>query len=368
MKVLGLMSGTSADAVDLVLAELHALSPGPSPLGRGGMRLEWQVLGHREALFPADLRGRIIAALKSQTNTREIALLHHELGRFYAEAAKEFKGQAELAAMHGQTVWHEPPFATFQIGEPAYLAEGLEVPVVSDFRPSDLALGGEAAPLVPYPDQLLYGEKGVNRAIHNIGGISNLTYLPGLDADKVLAFDTGPGNALLDEAAARLGLTHDTGGKIAASGRSDAALVERWLSHPYFSRKPPKSTGREVWNLEGFDEDTALPPQNLLATLTDFTARSIVQAYEQFVLPLGLDEVWVAGGGAYNDTLMRQIRAALPVPVYTFEERGFDSKVREALAFAVLGYLRWLELPNVLKQVTGAKKNAIAGKVTLPAG
>jgi len=363
MKALGLMSGTSVDAVDLVLAELQTLSS----KGVGELRLEWKVLAHKEALFPAELRNRIISALKSQANTREIALLHHQLGRFYAEAAAEFEGQAELAASHGQTIWHEPSLATFQIGEPAYLAEALGVPVVSDFRPSDLALGGEAAPLVPYPDLLLYGEEGVKRAIHNIGGISNLTYLPGIKPEGVLAFDTGPGNALLDETAARLGLTHDAGGKIAASGKSDAALVERWLTHPYFSRQPPKSTGREVWNLEAMDEDTALPPQNLLATLSEFTAQSIALAYQKFVLPLGLDEVWVAGGGAYNQTLMHQIRAALPVPVYTFEERGHDSKVREALAFAVLGYLRWLELPNVLKQVTGAKKNAIAGKVTLPA-
>lgn len=357
MKVLGLMSGTSVDGVNLVLAELGGRPP----------KLEWQVLAHKEARFPLELRARLIAALKSQTPTRDLALLHHELGRFYAEAAQEFKGPAELAATHGQTVWHEPPLVTFQIGEPAYLAEALQVPVVSDFRPSDLALGGEAAPLVPYPDLLLYGETGVSRAIHNIGGISNLTYLPrGLDPAAVLAFDTGPGNVLLDEVAGRLGLTHDAGGKLAASGVSDTALVERWLEHPYFSRKPPKSTGREVWNLEAFDEDATLPPQNLLATMTEFTARSIAQAYERFVLPLGLDEVWVAGGGAYNATLMDQLRAALPVPVYTFEELGYDSKVREALAFAVLGYLRHLGLPNVLRQVTGASKNAIAGKITLP--
>ncbi|RIH92550.1 anhydro-N-acetylmuramic acid kinase [Meiothermus granaticius] len=358
MRVLGLMSGTSVDGVDLVLAELEGRPP----------QLQWQVLAHRETRFPLELRTRLIAALKNQAGAREIALLHHELGRFYAEAAREFKGQAELVASHGQTLWHEPPLTTLQIGEAAYLAETLDAPVVCDFRPSDLALGGEAAPLVPYPDLLLYGEPGLNRAIHNLGGISNLTYLPGsLEPAEVLAFDTGPGNALLDEAAARLGLTHDAGGRIAASGRSDTARVERWLTHPYFTRKPPKSTGREVWNLEAFDEDAALPPQHLLATLTEFTAQSIRQAYEHFVLPLGLDEVWVAGGGAYNTTLMDQLRAALPVPVYTFEERGYDSKVREALAFAVLGYLRYLELPNVLHQVTGARKDAIAGKLLLPA-
>ncbi|MCS7068345.1 MAG: anhydro-N-acetylmuramic acid kinase [Meiothermus sp.] len=357
MRVLGLMSGTSVDALDLVLAELEGQPP----------KLGWRVLEHREAPFPAELRAQIIRCLKSQALTREVALLHHALGRFYAEAAAPFKGRVELAASHGQTVWHEPPQATFQLGEPAYLAEALEVPVVSDFRPSDLALGGEAAPFVPYPDLLLYGEKGVNRAIHNIGGISNLTYLPAdLNPEHVLAFDTGPGNALLDEAAARLGLRQDSGGRIAASSQADPLLVERWLNHPYFERKPPKSTGREIWNLEMLDEDAALPPASLLATLTEFTARSIARAYQDFVLPLGLDEIWVAGGGAYNTTLMQHLRSHLPVPVHTFEEKGLDSKHREALCFAVLGYLRYLELPNVLKQTTGACRQAIAGKITLP--
>lgn len=363
MNVLGLMSGTSVDAVDLVLADLNLNKNQQT----GHLSLEWKVLAHREAVFPPELRQSIIRTLKSQVNTREVAQLHHQMGRFYAEAAQEFKGKVELVASHGQTVWHEPPLFTLQIGEPAYLAEALEVPVVSDFRVSDMALGGEAAPLVPYPDLLLYGQEGKRLAIHNIGGISNLTYLPGLEPSKVLAFDTGPGNALLDEAAGRLGFTHDAGGKIAATGKVDAALSERWLTHPYFDRKPPKSTGREIWNLETLDEDAALPPQNLLATLTDFTAQSIVNAYQKFVLPLGLDEIWVAGGGAYNATLMNQIRAGLSVPVYTFEDKGYDSKHREALCFAVLGYLRYLGLPNVLKQVTGASKNAIAGKITLPA-
>lgn len=357
MRVLGLMSGTSVDAVDLLLVELKGRPP----------KLDWQVLRHKEAPFPAELRTQIIRTLKSQTTTRDLALLHHALGRFYAQAAADFKGQVDLVASHGQTVWHEPPHATLQLGEPAYLAEALGVPVVSDFRPSDLALGGEGAPFVPYPDLLLYGEKGVRRAIHNIGGISNLTYLPAdLDPSKVLAFDTGPGNALLDEAAGRLGIHQDTGGKIAASGKVDALLVEQWLTHPYFKRKPPKSTGREIWNLETLGEDAALPPQNLLATLTEFTARSIAKAYQDFVLPLGLDEIWVAGGGAYNATLMQHLKRLLPVPVYTFEEKGFDSKHREALCFALLGYLRYLELPNILKQTTGASRDAIAGKITRP--
>jgi len=381
VKVLGLMSGTSVDGVDLVLAELEGRLPrlegsriatAAVPRLEGSRiataavpRLEWRVLEHREAFFPAGLRERLLRALHGDSLTRELTLLHHELGRFYAEAALPFAGRAELAAVHGQTVWHEPPHATLQIGEAAYLAEALGVPVAADFRPSDLALGGEAAPLVPYPDLLLYGEAGVRRAIHNLGGISNLTYLGGLEPAELLAFDTGPGNCLLDEAAAWVGLTHDPGGQLAQQGRVNEEKLSAWLSHPYFHRPPPKSTGREIWRLDQLETE-GFAPRDLLATLTELTARSIAEAYRRFVLPRGLEEVWVAGGGAYNQTLMRRLRELLPVPIHTFEERGHSSKIREALAFAVLGYLRFLGLPNVLPQVTGAKSAAVAGKLLVP--
>jgi len=368
MKVLGLMSGTSVDGVDLVLAELEGRPPRLED-GRAATaatpRLEWKVLEHRETPFPTELRERLLKALHGESLTRELALLHHDLGRFYAQAASPFAGVAQLAAVHGQTVWHEPPQATLQLGEAAYLTEALGVPTVADFRPSDLALGGEAAPLVPYPDLLLYGEAGVRRAIHNLGGISNLTYLSGLEPSAVLAFDTGPGNCLIDEAAGWVGLSHDPGGRVAQGGRVDEEKLSAWLAHPYFQRPPPKSTGRELWRLEGLKTEGFSPP-DLLATLTELTARSIAQAYERFVLPRGLDEIWIAGGGAYNHTLVRRLRALLPVPIYTFEERGHHSKVREALAFAVLGYLRFLGLPNVLPQVTGARAAAVAGKLLLP--
>lgn len=363
MNVLGVMSGTSGDGVDIVLADLD-LDASPKPGGRG---LHWRVLAHRAEAFPPELRLRILRTARDRSTTVELARLHHDLGRFYARVARDFRGRAQLAACHGQTVWHEPPECTLQLGEAAHLAEALGVPVVSDFRGSDLALGGQAAPLVPYADLLLYGTAGRRLAIHNIGGISNLTFLPGLDPAGVLAFDTGPGNALLDEAATRLGHTHDPGGAIAASGTVDERLAERWLAHPYFDRSPPKSTGRETWHLEALADHATLAPADLLATLTHVTARSIVAAYRRFVLPLGLDEIWVAGGGTSNTTLMGRIREGLDVPVLSFEERGLDSRHREALCFAVLGYLRHRGLPNVIGRTTGAGVNAIAGKVTLPA-
>ncbi len=358
MKVLGLMSGTSADGVDLVLAELAGRPPA----------LEHRLLEHRYQPYPEDLGVRVrLAQQNRQTGTRDLGLLHADLGRFFAAAAAPFKGRAELAALAGQTVWHEPPSFTWQLGEASWLAEALGAPVVHDFRPADLAAGGEGAPLVPYPDLLLYGEKGVRRSIHNIGGISNLTYLPGRDAAGVVAFDTGPGNCLIDEAAALLGEPYDPEGSIAASGRVDEALLEAWLDHAYLRQPPPKSTGREVWKLERLAFVGRLRGADLLATVTAFTARTIVNAYRDFVLPRGLDEVWVAGGGVKNKTLMQGIRDGLPVPVKSFEEVGRDPMVREALAFAVLGYLRFLNLPNVLPQTTGARRAAVAGRVTLPA-
>lgn len=349
------MSGTSVDGVDWVLAELNGRPP----------QLQWKVVAQQAEPFPAELRQGLLAALRSEVQTRELALLHHQLGRFLAQVCTPLRGEVDLAAMHGQTVWHEPPAATLQIGEASYLAEALQCPVVSDFRPADLALGGEAAPLVPYPDLLLYGQAERRLAIHNIGGISNLTYLPGLNPKGVIAFDTGPGNCLIDEAAQRLGHDFDPAGSLGERGQVDQSKLSAWLQHPYFVRQPPKSTGREIWNLKALETE-GLRPYDLLATLTALTAQTIVKAYQDFVIPLGIDEVWVAGGGAYNRQLMQQLRASLSVPVLTFEERGYDAKAREPLAFAVLGYLRFLGLPNVLPQVTGATRSAIAGKLSLP--
>ncbi len=352
------MSGTSADGVDLVLVRLEGRPP----------ELEYEVLEHRHQPYPEGLGSRVLMAGQNRSSdTRELAILHADLGRFYARAAEPFRGRADLAALAGQTVWHEPPHVTWQLGEASWLAEALGVPVVHDFRPADLAVGGQGAPLVPYPDLLVYGEEGVRRSIHNIGGISNLTYLPGRDPDGVVAFDTGPGNCLIDEAAALMGEAYDPEGRIAASGRVDEELLEIWLNHAYLRTPPPKSTGREVWKLERLAFVRRLHGADLLATVTAFTARTIVAAYRDFVLPLGLDEVWVAGGGARNQTLIKAIRSGLPVPVRTFDEVGRDPLVREALAFAVLGYLRFLGLPNVLPQTTGASKAAVAGRVTLPA-
>lgn len=373
------MSGTSLDGVDAVLIEL----PGWPPLGAGGSPPElsgpvprMRVLGHRFTPFADDLRAALMDACQDRASTAQIAQLHFWLGEVLAEAALPLAAEADLIASHGQTVHHIPHpdpargwhrRATLQIGEAALIAEHTGKPVVADFRPHDLAAGGEAAPLVPFADRLLYAEAGVRRAVHNLGGISNLTYLPGLDAAGVLAFDTGPASALIDEAAGRLGLRCDEGGRLAASGRVHEDLLRVWLMDPYLAAPLPKSTGREVWTLARLPGVDALEPADLIASVTAFSAQAVADAYRRFVLPLGLDEVVVAGGGSHNPSFMGRLKGALaPLPVQTFEERGWNSSLREAAAFALLGYHAYQGWPNTLPHTTGARHAVIAGKLSRP--
>lgn len=345
MRVLGIMSGTSADGVDLVLADF---------LGRPE-DLRHRVLAHREVPYPEGLRRRVLEAMRGGSS-REVALLHHDLGRFYAEAALPFRGEAELVGLSGQTLWHEPPRATFQVGEPGYLAQALGVRVVFGFRAVDLAAGGQGAPLVAYPDLLLYGEEGRAVAVHNLGGISNLTFFRGKDPESLLAFDTGPGVCLFDEAAAALGLGLEEAVDLAARGEVAEEALRRWLAHPYFQKPPPKTTGREVWRLEALPERPQ-DPARLLKTLLAFTAESVAEAYRRFVGPV--DRVLLAGGGARNRVLVDLLRARLPVAVME------NPKVREPLAFALLAYLYALGRPNVLGRATGGR-DVRAGQVVEP--
>lgn len=393
MAVMSLMSGTSADGVDAVVARLHLRPDG----------LDWKVLGRKSRPYPAELRRRLLLALKPETSDVSlITQLGAEVGHAYAEVAAELAHEAEAAqpveliALSGQTVYHIPredearrwqTVSTLQLGESAFVAERCKVPVMSDFRHADVAAGGQGAPLVPFGDLLLYREPGVNRAVHNLGGISNLTYLPADgDGDKVFAFDTGPANCLMDEAAARFaGLDYDREGRFAAAGKIDEGVLKRWLEHPYLRLPPPKTTGRELFELDVFlpletaaegvaslqhrwvpvagmatsESETA----DLLATLCAFTAESIAAAYRDFVIPRGLDEILLAGGGAHNPTLVGMLRERLSLPVRTFAELGYDARDREALAFAVMAYCGFHGVPNILPSATGARRAVVAGKL-----
>lgn len=373
LNVLSLMSGTSCDGIDAVLARLELTTAG----------LHWEVLARASHDYPPPLRERLLKALNpASSDVALLTQLHAEVGQAYAKLAGELcdSSPVDLIALSGQTVYHIPRIApergwltksTLQLGEAAYVVERCGVPVMCDFRQSDLAAGGEGAPMVAFGDLALYHQPGVARAVQNLGGIANLTYLPASgDPAGVLAFDTGPANCLLDEAAQRyFGLPYDVGGKLAAQGRVDASLLEALLSHPYLKLPPPKTTGREVFSLVALEPQvsfTGLPGEDLLATLTAFTAASVAEAYQAYILPLGLDEVLVAGGGALNPTLISELRARLPAPVATFEERGWVSKDREALAFAVMAYYASHGLANTLPQATGARHPVVAGKRLAP--
>jgi len=384
VNVLGVMSGTSMDGADAVLARFR---------GGGGEPFAWTVLDRGAAPYPPELRARLARAITpGGADAVELTLLHAELGEHVAELVSAMQARAatageriDLVVASGQTIWHEPRVdpargvrlpATLQLGEPARIVARCDLPVVSDLRQGDLAEGGQGAPLVPFGDLALYGEAGVARAVHNLGGIGNLTWLPpDLDPAAVVAFDTGPANCLLDELAwTKAGRDRDDGGRLAAAGRVDAAVLERLMAHPYLRLPPPKTTGREAFNLRelagtGLAE---LPAEDALATATAFTVASTAAAYRDHLPAAGgrrLDEVWLAGGGARNPTLvagLREALGALGARVSTFEERGMDSADREALAFAVMGYEAWHGRVNTLPSATGARRAAVAGRISRP--
>lgn len=378
-RALGLMSGTSADGIDAVLLELsgwpeigagHAFPDLPAGVPRG------KVVEHHFTPFPPDLRKAVMHAIQGQANTTELTQLHWALGEAYAEAARPLARHADLIACHGQTVQHHPRVnavrgwarpATLQLGEAAIIAERCGRPVIADFRPADLAAGGVGAPLVPFADWALFAQAGVNRVLLNIGGIANITSLPGLEREGVAAFDTGPGNCLLDEIAALVGQDCDEGGHLAAAAEPNAALLSRWLRHPELQVPPPKATGREVWTLSQMGH-TELPVTVLAATATELSAQTIAEALR--FLPGKPAEVVVAGGGARNPVLMKALQRHLgSISLKTFPDLGWDAQgftdaTREAAAFAFLGYARAQGWPNTLPHTTGARHAVSSGKLT----
>ena len=361
--VLGVMSGTSCDGVDAVKVKLEL-----TPTG-----LEWEVLDRGSTSYTPGTRERLLRSLDPESSdVSTLTQLHAEVGDLYAYLAQSLL-PFDLTVLSGQTVYHIPRpdpargwqvRATLQLGEPARVAERVRRPVYAGFRQSDMAAGGQGAPLVAFADLKLFYEPGRAVGVHNLGGISNLTYLPpDGDPDGVVAFDTGPGNCLLDEAAAHyFGRDYDAGGRLAARGRVDEAVLARLLTHPYYTLPYPKTTGREVFTLAACrDALTDMTGHDALATLTALTAESVARAYRQFPV---LDRVWVAGGGAHNDTLMAQVQVRLGVPVAPLAVQGVTARDREALCFAVLGLYAHFGLPNTLPRVTGARRAVVAGTRT----
>ncbi len=373
LTAIGLLSGTSADGIDAAVVRVTGS-------GRG---LRAETLGGAVAAHASDLRARILAVRTAGAD--EIALLHAELGERFAAAARAAihdagldPGTVDLIGSHGQTVAHLPRgpcgTATLQIGCPARIAERTGIAVVSDFRARDVAAGGEGAPLVPLVDWLLLARADGDRLVQNLGGVGNVTLVTAEAAD-VRAFDTGPANGPLDAAArAVLGMDSDRGGAAAARGRPVASEVERLLAHPWFRSPPPRSLARETFAeplVRALRERRPdLAPDDLMATLTEFVARSVVAAYRDH-LALGtrggprVRDVVVSGGGVHNATLMRRLAALLePLPVLSSAEIGVQPDLREAVAFAVLACEAVRGRPGNLPAVTGAAAPRVLGAFT----
>jgi len=382
----GLMSGTSLDGVDTAFADITVLDADAAR-----PRFAVALRGSAFSPYPAALRARLLAVRAGQpVPIGEVSALHYELGAVYAGAVLSAAAgpgvrTTDIAALglHGQTVWHAPPSSgiavpnTFQLGQPAVLAERLGCPVVSDFRARDVAAGGEGAPLVPFADYVLLHSAAKTRVALNLGGIANVAFLPagGALADT-LAFDTGPGNLVLDGlAAALIGQPYDAGGALAASGRPDPALLARLLGHSYFHRPPPKSTGAELFSpayvADFLRRAARLSPADALATAARLTVDSIARALHDF-LPRLPDRLIAGGGGTHNRALMDGLRLALPsVTVETHD--AFPTNVgvipaeaKEGLAFALLAAARMHGICASVPAATGARGPRLLGTVTLP--
>jgi len=363
----GLMSGTSADGVDAALVRVDARPGGPPRV---------TTLAALTVPYDARFRARLLAL--PDVTARELARLHVDVGERLAAAVQAVLRRARMpaarvafVASHGHTAVHLPRRggggATLQIGDPAVVAERTGLAVVADFRPRDVAAGGEGAPFVPWADRLLLAEPGRVVACQNVGGIANVTAV-GPRVGDLVAFDTGPGMMLVDlaVAAATAGRARfDRDGAMAAAGTLDAGLLADLLAHPYLRRRPPKSTGREDFGAPFLKPlraraRTARARRDLVATLTAFTAASIADAYRRFLPPV--HRCLVSGGGAHNATLLRHLRAALPgTDVATSAAVGIDPDFKEAVAFALLGWAHRRGLPNTVPAATGARRAVVGG-------
>jgi len=371
--VVGLMSGTSLDGISAAVARFR--STGTSRTAK----LDVELLGFNSRSYTAAQRERIAAALSGATPA-EYCRLNFDLGEWLAEAAIEVMADAGVAredimaiASHGQTIWHEPGHSTWQTGEAAVIAERLGIDVISDLRVRDVAAGGQRAALVPIADVMLFSSDSEWRGLQNLGGIGNVTVVPpNGQLEAVRAFDTGPGMAVIDGVTRTLRpeLPFDVDGKLASAGKPDMAVVSELMAAPYFAAPPPKSTGRELFDSAyiasviercrragGRDED-------IVATAVHLTAQSVADAYRRFI-PEPMTEVLVSGGGARNPVLFAAIaRAAAPLTIRQFSDEYFDGEAKEAVAFALLGYLHLTRRTANVPAATGARGHRILGKLT----
>jgi len=383
MIVAGVMSGTSADGINVALVRVTASSAGQ----RGTPHLHF--LAHAEYPYPKQVRRAVLGAMNSTSAcVADLARLNFLLAELYADALlatqHRFRLKAELVGCHGQTLYHQGEAArflgrkiavTWQTGEGAVVAARVGIPVVSDFRPADIAAGGKGAPLVPFLDYLLYRDSRVGRIVQNIGGIANFTAIPaGASPNRVLAFDTGPGNMVIDAVTQRLfGKQYDRDGRIAGSGVVLDNVIRDVLRGPFFRRKPPKTAGREEFGREFMEEYIRrcgrADKRDIVATATALTARAIADALRRFALQQTdtYRDFIVSGGGANNPTLMAMLANELQpigLQIHSSDEFGLPSEAKEAVAFAVLAFQTWNRKPSNLPSATGAKRPAILGKIS----
>ena len=383
--VAGVMSGTSADGINVALVRM-----------RGRVGTNFELLGHAEYSYPKKVRSTILATMNaSLASVADLARLNFLLGELYADAVlateRRFRVKTDLVGCHGQTLYHQgdPQIflarklaATWQTGEAAVIASRVGVPVVSDFRPADIAAGGKGAPLVPFLDYMLFRNARVGRIVQNIGGIANLTLIPaGTNASDVVAFDTGPGNMVIDTVTERLfGQPCDRDGRIAASGKVIEKVVRKFLRGDFFKTDPPKTAGREEFGGEfvrGFLRACGrCRKQDVVATATALTAKSIAEAVRRYATARSrparkrdFQEMILSGGGARNSTLVKMLSAELQplgLQLRFSDELGLPSAAKEAAAFAVLAHETWHRRPSSIPSATGAKRAAVLGKISYP--
>lgn len=376
MLAIGLMSGTSLDGVDTALCNITG----------SGLDTKIELVGFETYAMPEAVKEEIKCACSiEKSNVELICSLNFKLGKLFSDAVRMIcekynisSNDIAFVASHGQTIYHQPNVvrnlcaSTLQIGEPAIIAYENDVKVISNFRVMDMAAGGEGAPLVPYSEYILYHDQHKTRALQNIGGIGNVTIIPADgDINDVYAFDTGPGNMMIDEACMQLfQLKYDADGEIAASGTINEDLLKECMAHTFFTKKPPKSTGREDF---GEDYVTALlnkyqhlPKADIIATFTMFTAKSIAKSYRDFVFTKHqVDEILIGGGGAHNETLLTYLRSELPeCIVLAQEDIGYSSDAKEAIAFVILGNETMHNKCSNVPSATGASRFVILGNIT----
>ncbi len=372
--VIGLMSGTSADGIDACLAEINPDFTFKS--------LETFILE-----YPENIREILFRIFENKTSVEEICAMNFLIGEYFALAVLELIKKAgvapeevDLIGSHGQTIFHKPADeyinslstkSTLQIGEAAIIAERTGITTISDFRSADIAAGGQGAPLVCFADSLLFKSSTISRAIQNIGGIANVTVL----SSEINAYglDTGPGNVMIDYCAGKFfNQKYDKDGILAAQGQIDENWLEYLFSENYYSLKPPKTTGRELFSAEYIENMLLTAPENpydIMATITALTAKTIFEAYKMFIFPkTRIDEIILGGGGAYNPVLIKMLKKHFgnSVKILSHENFGISDKFKEALAFAFLAYTTYYKIPNNLPSCTGAKHSKILGKISYP--